>query len=757
MMNNGELMAESLCKESKIPNNNVNAVTDQERELAREAQVEYLKADFSTCSNLLGKLELLRPQDLKITHNKIIVDYYKSNDYRRTEILKKSLKAIALATVTIVSQTQEADDIEKSVLRYNQAVILYHSRQYLAALEIINSLFALIEPMEESFVHKICLLLIELHLILEKPDTALTLVNYIEGQFTSTAESSKSALGEQNQNQKHDGIIKSSARTTAIEKEPKKDSIDVATDAFRIKLLKYKLRIYLRTLQLKLCKREWKTLVSLGMPTNLSTIFLKANLEYLRKNFKKALKLLNTINKETCPDFKTCGECIAVLYYNNIASLHFALGKPNLACFYLKSALEENKKVVDSIRTESTNNLIADLSRSPPPLHALEKNKHYELMYSLGVSFLYTGQATKAFDYFIEAAQQLHNNPRLWLRMAECCIICHKPSNKVDFDICGRRKDIVEKIIGENNGSSISKKFILAATLSKNCKYNSEGISYAIPQPTLEYGMLCLKNAFFLLPTTNCEEMNLPINNLPTEEGVKKTIIGHQQQTSLLGSLTPSSHKLGNNTNATGHVNSTQNSTRTIPSQSTIVENLNLKISILTASAYISLCLGDYLLALEYAKSLLSIKKLPGAHLLLGNLYAAESLIFLDRIYEALEHLKPENLQDINTYIPIGEVVGDKEKIIEEIIEQKPSRISWYPLNIATAKSILRYNLAVAYAIRGELDKSGEILKQVWTSKGPDCDVPIHIIMLALYIELQLGHVDIARSLIKQHYYPVQQ
>lgn len=39
--------------------------------------------------------------------------------------------------------------------------------------------------------------------------------------------------------------------------------------------------------------------------------------------------------------------------------------------------------------------------------------------------------------------------------------------------------------------------------------------------------------------------------------------------------------------------------------------------------------------------------------------------------------------------------------------------VSWYPTNVATAKSILKYNLAVAYAYRGELDKSGEILKQV--------------------------------------------
>lgn len=129
----------------------------------------------------------------------------------------------------------------------------------------------------------------------------------------------------------------------------------------------------------------------------------------------------------------------------------------------------------------------------------------------------------------------------------------------------------------------------------------------------------------------------------------------------------------GNNSNPVINNNSA-NLTHTELSQSTIIENLNLKISILTASAYISLCLGDYTQALEYSKSLLSIKKLPGAHWLLGNLYAAESLVFLDRIYEALEHLKPDTIQDVNTYLPVGEVIGDKDKIIEEIIEQKPSK-----------------------------------------------------------------------------------
>lgn len=112
--------------------------------------------------------------------------------------------------------------------------------------------------------------MVELHLTLGKPDTALTLVNYIESQFISTTDASKSALGEQSPIQKHETIMKSTTKTQlplSTEKEQKKDSMDAVTEAFRIKLLKYKLRIYLKTLQLKLCKKEWKTLISLGMPT----------------------------------------------------------------------------------------------------------------------------------------------------------------------------------------------------------------------------------------------------------------------------------------------------------------------------------------------------------------------------------------------------------------------------------------------------------------------------------------------------------
>lgn len=686
-----------MSETSELQNKDIGpgVITEQERELAQNALSEFQKGSYANCLSYLNKLETLRPKDLKVMHNKVVVECYK-NDLKKTELLRKSLNAIC-GQMSTIDSTETIDDIEKCVMRYNQAVLLYHSKQYNAALQIMNRLFAFIEPMEESLAHKVCLLLIELHIITEQPDAALSLINYIESQLISTDNSKISSVDKE-------GIIKSIKE----QKEPKKE-VDTATDAFKLKLLKCKARIYLMMHQLKLCKREWKTLVSLGTPVNISTVFLKANLEYLRGNYKKAIKLLNSITSENL-DFKTTGESSAVLYYNNMACLHLAMGKPNLACFYLRKALHENKCALESVQMKDSDPI------SLQPLCTLGGNKHYELMYSLGVSLLHAGQASVAFDCFMDASQKLHNNPKLWLRIAECCIYCHKPTNEVDFNIPKRRKDLVQKVVG----SGINRKIILASSLSKDIKYHPEGFPSAIPQLTLEFASLCLKNALFLLPSNN--ELNIPIT------------IAHNPQTVSL-SLT-AGHNLG-----TQHT--------TLMSQTIAIEALNLKISVLAASAYVCLCLGDYVIALEHAKALLHINKLPGAYRMLGNLYAAESLILMDKISEAIEYLKPENIQDLNTSVLIPEI-QDKDKEKSDEVISKPIKM-WYPTTVPTGIAVLRYNLAVAYAIRGELDKSGETLKQVWMSKGPDCDVPIHVIMLALYIELQLGHVDISRSIIKQH------
>lgn len=78
-------------------------------------------------------------------------------------------------------------------------------------------------------------------------------------------------------------------------------------------------------------------------------------------------------------------------------------------------------------------------------------------------------------------------------------------------------------------GSGINRKIILASSLSKDIKYHPEGFPSAIPQLTLEFASLCLKNALFLLPSNN--ELNVPIT------------IAHNPQTVSL-SLT-AGHNLG--------------------------------------------------------------------------------------------------------------------------------------------------------------------------------------------------------------------
>lgn len=44
---------------------------------------------------------------------------------------------------------------------------------------------------EEGLAHRVCLLLIELHLSTQQPDKALSLIAYIENQFVSTENATK--------------------------------------------------------------------------------------------------------------------------------------------------------------------------------------------------------------------------------------------------------------------------------------------------------------------------------------------------------------------------------------------------------------------------------------------------------------------------------------------------------------------------------------------------------------------------------------
>lgn len=141
-------MSESLESQSK--DNIISVITEQERDLAQNALSEFEKGFYSSCLTALNKLESLRPTDLKITHNKVVVEYYKS-ELRKTELMRKSLNAIC-GQISTTDYNDTIDDIEKCVMRYNQAVLLYHTKQYQTALQIMIRLFAFIEPMGKYMI-----------------------------------------------------------------------------------------------------------------------------------------------------------------------------------------------------------------------------------------------------------------------------------------------------------------------------------------------------------------------------------------------------------------------------------------------------------------------------------------------------------------------------------------------------------------------------------------------------------------------------
>lgn len=94
------------------------------------------------------------------------------------------------------------------------------------------------------------------------------------------------------------------------------------------------------------------------------------------------------------------------------------------------------------------------------PLHCLGATKRPELLYNLGISLLYLQRPKDAFDCLLVPLNIYHKNPKLWLRLAECCIMVHKQNL---LEIEKQNKNIVTSIIG----SGMHRKYILTPTPHK--------------------------------------------------------------------------------------------------------------------------------------------------------------------------------------------------------------------------------------------------------------------------------------------------
>ncbi|XP_054710214.1 CCR4-NOT transcription complex subunit 10-like [Uloborus diversus] len=680
---------------------NYQAIPDADRQMANAALQEFEQGDFEKCLNTLKKLIPKRPQDSKVLHNTYVTEYYLSK-CKNTDLLKKRLQDICKKAHIDIQDIEVLDDVDNCVVLYNQAVLLFHLHQFHAAISILDKVFQFIEPLDETLGKNICFLLLELYLCVYRPKKALCLVGYMEALLFSGAKN----CGKSNQKEK--------------ESQKEENNDNGMAEIFKRRLQLCKARCYAMIKTSKACKREIKNLMSSGSGVqNIPAFYLKSQLEYQRGNYRKALKLLHSVTlPEDIPKyFKESGDCLPAIFYNNVGCIHFYMGKPNLGSFYINKAIQELNNHLNAV-TE-----VADSKLNVRPLHLMSISTYHQLLYNLGMQYLQAQKFTLAFSCFIEVVRSFHSNPRLWLRIAECCIAIHKPDNTDQFTEL-KNKHFLKDIVG----SGVHRKIILNSSSEKPSPEDSKSGGIFGETPSLHLAMLCLKNALFRVPENNSSANN----------------------TEAISNLQGAS----DDNDASNHED---NSLPTLPSNFIQgAEIVSLKNSILIASSYVALCLGDVILAHEYAKTVLSQPRISATHTFLAHLYAGEALLIMDRITEAVEHLSFQHTNDIELAFPVtsSENSLKHQMRFDSKLNEKNDDGSrpvgnipnWFPNTISTAKFISQYNLAVAYAVREEWSKALECLLQI----NPNNPVPPQALSLLLYIQMHQGVADDTRTYVKQ-------
>ncbi|XP_027728118.1 CCR4-NOT transcription complex subunit 10 isoform X3 [Vombatus ursinus] len=673
-------------------------ITDQEKELSSNAFQAFMAGNYETCLQHLASLQDINKDDYKIVLNTAVAEFCK-NEQTTTDHLRATLNQLKNQVHSAVEEMDGLDDVENSMLYYNQAVILYHLRQHTEAISVGEKLYQFIEPFEEKFAQAVCFLLVDLYILTYQAEKALHLLAVLEKMIS------------QGNNHKN-GKNNESGNTAGKEGSNHKADSGALIEAAKSKIHQYKVRAYIQMKSLKACKREIKSVMNTA-GNSAPSLFLKSNFEYLRGNYRKAVKLLNSANIAEHPGFMKTGECLRCMFWNNLGCIHFAMGKHNLGIFYFKKALQENDNVCAQLGAGSTD---PGKKFSGRPMCTLLTNKRYELLYNCGIQLLHIGRPLAAFECLIEAVQVYHSNARLWLRLAECCIAANKGTSEQETKGLPSKKGIVQSIVGQG----YHRKIVLASQSIQNTVYN-DGQSSAIPVASMEFAAICLRNALLLLPEDQQD---------PKQENGSKT-----------------SHQLGGSAeNAESQETCSSKShdgDKFIPAPPSSPlrkqELENLRCSILACSAYVALALGDSLMALNHADRLLQQPKLSGSLKFLGHLYAAEALISLDRISDAITHLNPENVTDVSLGISSNEQ--------DQAGKQTPQ---CYPSSVTSARTMMLFNLGSAYCLRSEYDKARKCLHQAASMIHPK-EIPPEAILLAVYLELQNGNTQLALQIIKRN------
>ncbi|KAI3790297.1 hypothetical protein L2E82_03242 [Cichorium intybus] len=482
----------------KVLNQILEKKADDPKVLHNIAIVENFQDGFSNPKRFLEALYNLKKRSERLAHS----------SGENADTLNNRIKAVGNNKGNnIMIQGTSADDFDVSVIMFNIAVILYHLHEYEKSFSILERLYQNIEPIDERVARHVCLLLLDVSLVCHHASRAADVINYLErvggnslgsqgdsGTFIQQQQStnlvtkstsaptnviitSSDPINPDSTNGPESPLSRTLSEETLYEslistldvtapQNPTRPSNNltqpddslITTPDLRLKVHLYKIWVLILTRNLKAAKREVKMAMNIARGKDYSlALFLKSQLEYARRNHRKAIKLLMASVGQT--------ESTSSLYYNNLGCIYYQLGKYQTSAVFFTKALSNTS----SQRKEKAK------------LLSFSQDKSVLFAYNCGLVYLASGKPVLAVRCFQQAGSVFFKRPLLWLRIAECCIMFSEKKNEINVNVVGQGK---------------------WRQLVVQC-WNSRNTVQVDPNLSLNFAKSCLLNALHLLDASD--------------------------------------------------------------------------------------------------------------------------------------------------------------------------------------------------------------------------------------------------------------
>ncbi|KAG6413796.1 hypothetical protein SASPL_126511 [Salvia splendens] len=579
------------------------------------------------------------------------------------------------------------DEFDASVAMFNIAVVWYHLHEYAKSFLYLDALYQNVAPIDEATALRICLLFLDVALLSHHASRSADVISYMEKVFCVNSLTNQPENGISVQQQSmlaskspslrsnsttpdlsnpdsavNANMLENSLSMNLSEEALEDESLQLLSSLeisgqslqrlsgvtssndhsrsqgeeslsvvdLRLKVHLYKVRLFLLTRNLKAAKREVKMAMNLARGKDYPVaLYLKSQLEYARKNPRKAIKLLMASSNQSEIGMSS-------MYYNNLGCIYYQLGKHQTSGVFFSKALKNSSIVPKEKLTKLLN---------------LSQDKSHLILYNCGMHSLACGRPFHAARCFQKASIIFYNRPLLWLRISECCLMALE-KGLIKSDSSADRSDVKVDVIGKGKWKRVALRYGVPS--NGRCDVGMDDLCSGDRKQhdlSLSLACQCLVNALYLLESSEGKysrsssapstEQNVPRETFSFGTNHRNVGGGDQKESDVPSGL--------GQVNSNGEVKEQKANNQSSSIYSSIVdyesicmkENQMMKQAIFADLAYVELSLGNPLKALATAKSLLKIPECSRMYMFLGTMYAAEALCLLNRPEEAAALLTP--------------------------------------------------------------------------------------------------------------------